>query len=144
MTYSDPTTGGTPRTPKTPEHWNALASVIAAAVSALTFLLGFVGLPAAGVDSPAATSETVKTTVTVTATATPKEPEPDDPSGGQSNPSGSPGERWSGSLLFPSGTAYDLDLTPPIKEGGSSDLALYEINEGREANFYEASMALIQ
>jgi hypothetical protein len=47
-----------------------MASLIGAAVSALTFLLGFIGLPAAGVYSPAGTPSTVTATATVTATVT--------------------------------------------------------------------------
>ncbi|MEU9783638.1 hypothetical protein AB0H92_22185 [Streptomyces phaeochromogenes] len=144
MADATPTTDGTPRAPKTPEHWNALASVIAATVSALTFLFGFIGLPAAGVDSPTATSETVTTTATVvttatvTAPATNKEPE----STGEPISSGSPRELWSGPLLFPQGDSYNLDLTPPVKEG-ETDLTYYGITGEREANFWHAEMAMV-
>lgn len=70
MTFPAPPNGGAPRARKTPEHWNAMASLIGAAVSALTFLLGFIGLPAAGVNSPTGTQETVTATATATATVT--------------------------------------------------------------------------
>lgn len=143
MANSAPTTGGTPRAPKTPEHWNAWASVIAAVVSALTFLLGFVGLPAAGVDSPAATSVTVTTTATVTATATPKAPESNDPSNGQPNPSDSPGEHWSGPLLYSGNDTYDLDLIPPEKGTEGGEMTFDVISEEREAIFYDDPIALV-
>ncbi|MFG2650205.1 hypothetical protein [Streptomyces sp. NPDC048436] len=146
MNNPAPTTGGPPRPPrppKTPEHWNALASVVAAAVSALTFLVGFIGLPAAGVHSPAATPETVTATTTVTATATREAPEPNESSDEQPSASASIGERWSGSLLYEPDNDYDLDLTPPRKEGDQTDALFESITEGRDAVFSSGSMALV-
>ncbi|MFJ3671484.1 hypothetical protein ACIPSE_33980 [Streptomyces sp. NPDC090106] len=70
MTYFTPSNHRPPQGRKTPEHWNALASVIGAIASALTFLLGFIALPAAGVHSPAGTPVTQTVTATVTTTVT--------------------------------------------------------------------------
>ncbi|MGW3426233.1 hypothetical protein [Streptomyces phaeochromogenes] len=143
MAHSAPPTGVTPRAPKTPEHWNAIAGIIGAVVSVLTFLLGFIGLPAAGVDSPSATSATVTTTATVTATATSTAPERNDTSDGQPDSSAIPGEYWSGPLLFSGNEAYDLDLAPPEKDSEGGEMTFDTINEEREATFYEESMAIV-
>ena len=118
-----------------------MAAVIGAVVSALTFLAGFLGLPAAGVESPTAASPTVTATVTVTATAASHAPEPTGSADGQpSNPT-SPSERWSGSLLFEQNGSFDLDLTPPTKEG-DADVSFYAPTGEKEAEFWNTSMAI--
>lgn len=108
MSFSTPTHGGAPQARKTPEHWNALASVIGAIVSALTFLLGFIGLPAAGVDSPAGTPATETATATVTATVTAAPQGPDTSASTQA--STSPGA--SGDIYVPVLSASKVSIPP--------------------------------
>ncbi|WP_371545862.1 hypothetical protein OG266_13815 [Streptomyces sp. NBC_00554] len=143
MTHSAPTSGGTPRAPKTPEHWTAVASLIGAAVSALTFLVGFIGLPAVGVDSPAGASATVTAFVTTTATVTAKASVPSGTSGDEPSPSGSTAIRWSGTLLLTT-ARYDLDLIPPEQaQATSADILFYSIRDQLEADFESEDVALV-
>ncbi|MFE0513208.1 hypothetical protein [Streptomyces sp. NPDC058964] len=92
--------------------------------------MGFIGLPAAGVNSPAASIETATTTATATVTAT--APGPTEASGTSASTSSSPAVRWSGMLLV-SGD-FNLDSVPP---GGDlptdGDIELSKISDGQEA-----------
>ncbi|WP_328846968.1 hypothetical protein [Streptomyces sp. NBC_00258] len=136
MTYSDPTTNGASRAKKPPEHWVAVAALITAATGVLTFLAGYIGLPAAGFDSPAGSAATVTATTTVTTTATPKTPDSSETSDGKTPSAGSVTERWSGPLLITSVRDYDLDLTPPeTTVSTTTDIGLVETSDGQEAVF---------
>ncbi|NUS22953.1 MAG: hypothetical protein HOV70_09160 [Streptomyces sp.] len=111
-----------PRPPQSPgasHKWQTFAALISAGVGALTFAVGFIGLPAAGVTSPAAARETATATVTATSTVTvPAGPavqseEPDGGGGGDATP---PEVQWSGPLLSEQ-AGFDLDLVPPALGG---------------------------
>lgn len=144
MTYSTPTTSGTPRPRKTPEHWNAVASLIGAAVSALTFLVGFIGLPAAGVNSPTGTSATVTATVTTSTTVTatpPSSTSSSDTLTDTPSPPDSSAIRWSGRLLLKG--EHNLDLVPP-EEGANWDIKFDGVNsDGKSATLVHVDMAIL-
>ncbi|MFI1482640.1 hypothetical protein [Streptomyces sp. NPDC020747] len=120
-------------TKKTPEHWAAVAGLISAATGLLTFLVTFFGLPAAGIDSPTASSATATATVTATVTArgegqdTDGENQPSSPSSNQ--------VRWSDSLLLSGG--HDLDLIPP-EESVVKDLHFRLSDDSTSAYLYNA------
>ncbi|MFF9410354.1 hypothetical protein ACF1B0_33235 [Streptomyces anandii] len=105
----------------------------------LTFLVGFIGLPAAGVNSPAASVETA--TATVTATVTTPASAPPEATDAPSSTSGSPAVRWTGPLLV-SGD-FNLDSVPP--QGAmptDGDIELSQINDGQEAVLRSARASL--
>ncbi|AZP18065.1 hypothetical protein SAMN06272735_3178 [Streptomyces sp. TLI_55] len=120
--------------------WQAIAALISAGVGALTFAVGFIGLPAAGVTSPVAVRETVTATVSVTTTATP-----------QGNPGGGSGDRpspqsesepevqWSGPLLSQN-QGFDLDLVPPAV--GDDDIDPWGF-DGQKVNLIYNNYALV-
>ncbi|MFJ9250316.1 hypothetical protein [Streptomyces sp. NPDC101776] len=110
----------------------------------VTFLVGFIGLPAAGVNSPASSVETATATITATTTATVTATASAPSDASDAPASGSPAVRWSGSLLV-SGD-FDLDAIPPravLPTDG--DIALYQISAGQEAELtsVRASLAVV-
>src|SRR3954447_8445440 len=133
---------GEPRAKKTPEHWTAVAALITAVTGALTFLVGFIGLPAAGGNSPAASVKTATAEVTTTVTAT--APAPSEASDAPAATCSSPAVRWSGSLLV-SGD-FNLDSTPPQPDAPTDgDISLSQISDGQEAELtsYRTNLALV-
>ncbi|MGW3652455.1 hypothetical protein [Streptomyces sp. NPDC000878] len=119
----------------------AVAALISAVTGVLTFFVGFIGLPAAGIDSPAASVETATITATATVTTTAPAPAPSDASGAPASTSSSPAVRWSGSLLV-SGD-FNLDSIPPqadLPTGG--DIAVLQISDGQEAELTSSRVGL--
>jgi hypothetical protein len=121
-------------------NWQAIAALISAGVGALTFAVGFIGLPAAGVTSPVAERETATVTATVTSTTTVTAA----PGGGstvQSSPdSESPEVQWSGPLLSQQ-QPFDLDLVPPAVGAGGD---IYPSGfDGKKATLVDNSYALV-
>jgi len=123
--------------------WQAIAALISAVVGALTFAVGFFGLPAAGVTSPLGVSETVTATTTVaaTVTATVASSETSGGSGG-GNPSPdvkTPEVQWSGPLLLES--YFDLDQIPP--ENNLDQDVVLDVIEAQEAHLIYNEYALV-
>ena len=134
---------GEPRVKKSPEHWTAVAALITAATGVVTFLVGFIGLPAAGVASPVSSVETATATVTATATATvtTTAPAPSEASDAPASTSSSPAVRWSGSLLV-SGD-FNLDSIPPQADlPTDGDIAMYQVSAGQEAELFSSRVNL--
>jgi len=133
-----------PRPPQPPgasHKWQTFAALISAGVGALTFAVGFIGLPAAGVTSPAAARETatVTATATVTVSARPavRSEEPDGSGGGgDATP---PEVQWSGPLLSQQ-QGFDLDLVPPAV--GDDDIDPWGF-DGQKATLIYNNYALV-
>ncbi|NUQ98398.1 MAG: hypothetical protein HOY79_18205 [Streptomyces sp.] len=106
----------------------AIAAVISAVTGVLTFLVGFIGLPAAGVKSPVGAEATVTATTTVTAQA------PSAKGGDGASPAQSSGDtyakRWSGRVEFAG--YFDFDAIPPSSTG-TGDVHIAGITDGGEA-----------
>lgn len=131
-----------PRPPGVSHKWQTFAALISAGVGALTFAVGFIGLPAAGVTSPAAARETATVTATATATVTTsagpavQTEGPDGGGGGDATP---PEVQWAGPLLSQQ-VGFDLDLVPPAR--GESDIDTYGF-DGPKAKLYGNNYALV-
>ncbi|MEU6376872.1 hypothetical protein [Streptomyces sp. NPDC046909] len=133
-----------PRPPGPSHKWQTLAALISAGVGILTFAVGFIGLPAAGVRSPVAVRETATVTATATATVTTSaEPvvQSENPDGGDSTPPDAevPEVQWTGPLLSQQ-QGFDLDLVPPERGGGDIDTYGFD---GPKAKLYGNSYALV-
>ncbi|WP_328555275.1 hypothetical protein [Streptomyces sp. NBC_00358] len=122
-----------------------MAALITAVTGVLTFLVGFIALPAAGVRSPlgAAATVTATTTAAVTATATVTAPAPLS-SAGENGGTPSPGsptdsyaEHWSGRVKF--NGWFNLDSVPPSSDGGG-DLRMDGITDTGAATFIDFNM----
>ncbi|MFE9679472.1 hypothetical protein ACFYO5_36110 [Streptomyces sp. NPDC006259] len=141
MTFPSPPPAppqGAPRVKKSPEHWTAVAALITAVTGVVTFLVGFIGLPAAGVNSPTAGTATVTTTVTTTPTVTRGSSVPTPNADASPSTSRPPSEYWSGPLLVTSGFGFDLDLVPPEQTTGTmaADFSLSVTEDGKAAFTY--------
>ncbi|MFI9832057.1 hypothetical protein ACIHIX_30745 [Streptomyces sp. NPDC051913] len=138
-----------PRPPRPPQppgashKWQTFAALISAGVGALTFAVGFIGLPAAGVPSPAAARETATVTATVTTSAGPavQSAEPGGSGGDDSTPSDveSPEVQWIGPLLSQQ-QGFDLDLVPPAV--GDDDIDPWGF-DGQKATLIYNNYALV-
>jgi hypothetical protein len=136
-----PALSGSPADSDVAPKWQAIAALISAVVGALTFAVGFFGLPAAGVTSPLGVSETVTATTTATTTVTAAVASTPDGSGG-GNPSPdakTPEVQWSGPLLLES--YFDLDQIPP-ENNMDQDVVLNGI-DAQEAHLIYNGYALV-
>ncbi|MFI5678292.1 hypothetical protein [Streptomyces cellulosae] len=126
--------------PGSAHKWQAIAALISAGVGALTFAVGFIGLPAAGVTSPVAARATATVTATVTATATATATATGAPAAqGEEHDAASPKVQWSGPLLSQQ-QGFDLDLVPPAV--GDDDIDPWGF-EGQKATLIYNNYALV-
>ncbi|MFJ2648103.1 hypothetical protein ACIO1C_15365 [Streptomyces sp. NPDC087420] len=119
--------------------------MVMAGVAVVGLLLGFFGLPAAGLKSPTGAAQP---TVTVTATETKVVPAPDEESGSEGqDPAATPSPkttssvRWHGDIHV---TAYhwDLDTVPPAEDSPiTGDFLLFETLSEGTAEFDDYKMA---